>query len=328
MESEESSLHDSDEEFKLKGSDSKRLSFPKVLVLIATMLVIVASVWSWMIVSYETMPTTQNRLAISDSNSSLSNSTNDSLIDLVFESGNDVLGWDQTSISVENEGSVYSCSVTGQTTTEQNNTKIRTQLNADGNTFSMEVDANEEETFVKLDLSMMQEATNDEFDLRFSKTDIYLGENSKLLLIEDATFDEVKEVPNGTFTSNDERLDWYDYDLSVHRVVPKNQVYLVDNGNITFKFQLISYYSDSDEARYIQIVASRLSGEPLPALDNPSLIAISPCIIVNAGDNWGPGQIIVIKENGVDICNQICNLVVDVNFQGVKVKGESRVEVL
>ncbi len=327
MDSDESALHDSDEPLPLGSSGSRKLKVSKVLTLIVTALVAVAAVWSWMIVSYEQMPTTQNRIAISDAESILSDSTNDSLIKLEFESGNDVLGWDQTSISLKLGEDVFPCSVTGQTTAEQNDTKIRTQLNADGSTFSMEVDANDEEEFVKLDLSMMQETDNDEFDLRFSKTDIYLGANSKFLLIEDSTFDEINEVPNGTFTSNDERLDWYDYDLSIHRVVPKNQVYLIDNGNITFKIQFNSYYSDSDEPRYIQIVASRLAGESLPALTNPDLIAISPCIIANAGDKWSPGQVIVIEENGVDICNQICNLVVDVNFQGVKVKGERQVEV-
>ena len=202
-------------------------------------------------------------------------------------------------------------------------------MTADGTTFAIEVDATSEDSFVGLDFSTMKEVDVSNHSMKFSKTDIFLGNDSVAMIVTNQSFSELKSIPNGTFNLDDsERLDWYDYDFTVHRINPKEQVYVVQQAEITYKLQFISYYNDADESRHIQMLVAWLNGSQLPAFDDPTLIAESPCIIEGADDSWSPNQSITILENGIDICNRACSVEISIQYQGVNVKTIPKVEVI
>jgi hypothetical protein len=285
-------------------------------------------IWSWMVISYEPEPTTENTFVGSDANSSVSASTDDGLVSIEIDSGEDILGWDQISISLTVNGTEYPCSLTGFSSVEQNQSKVTTRLNADGSTFSIEIDATSEDTFVGLDFSLMKEDSNDSHSIEFSKSDVFLGSNTTGMVVTDQSFDEIDTVPNGTFDLDDsELLDWYDYDIAVHRVNPKEQIYLIHEGNTTYKLQFISYYDEADESRHIQLSVAWLAGDAIPVFDDPNLIGESPCIIEGAGESWALHQVVLIRENGIDICHQACTIELKVQYQGFNVEGQTKVEV-
>ena len=299
------------------------------LVGITTFLLFGALLWAWVIVSYETDYTTNNTFVGSDVEHEVSHSSTDVLVSASIESGTDTLGWDQLSVSLFVDENQYPCSLTGISTVQQNGSKVLTRLTADGSTFAIEVDATSEDSFVGLDFSTMKEVSLANHSMKFSKTDIFLGNDSVAMIVNNQSFSELQSIPNGTFNLDDsERLDWYDYDFSVHRINPKDQVYVIQGSNITYKLQFISYYNDDDESRHIQMLVAWLNGSTLPAFDDPTLIAESPCIIEGAGESWSPSQSITIRENGIDICNQACSVEIGIQYQGVNVKTIPKVEVI
>ena len=299
------------------------------IVTIAIGLLLGTLIWTWVIVSYETDYTTNNTFVGSDVEHEVSDSSADSLVSVSIESGTETLGWDQLSVSLVVGQTQYPCSLTGISTVQQNGSKVNTRLTADGTTFAIEVDATSEDSFVGLDFSTMKEVDVSNHSMKFSKTDIFLGNDSVAMIVTNQSFSELKSIPNGTFNLDDsERLDWYDYDFTVHRINPKEQVYVVQQAEITYKLQFISYYNDADESRHIQMLVAWLNGSQLPAFDDPTLIAESPCIIEGADDSWSPNQSITIIENGIDICNRACSVEISIQYQGVNVKTIPKVEVI
>ena len=299
------------------------------IVTITVGLLLGTLIWTWVIVSYETDYTTNNTFVGSDVEHEVSDSSADSLVSVSIESGTETLGWDQLSVSLVVGETQYPCSLTGISTVQQNGSKVNTRLTADGTTFAIEVDATSEDSFVGLDFSTMKEVDVSNHSMKFSKTDIFLGNDSVAMIVTNQSFSELKSIPNGTFNLDDsERLDWYDYDFTVHRINPKEQVYVVQQAEITYKLQFISYYNDADESRHIQMLVAWLNGSQLPAFDDPTLIAESPCIIEGADDSWSPNQSITIIENGIDICNRACSVEISIQYQGVNVKTIPKVEVI
>jgi len=292
-------------------------------------LILGALAWTWLVVSFEPELSTENTFVGHDAEGEVSNLSSDSLVTVEIDSGEDILGWDKLSVSLNVDGNEYDCSLTGISTVQQAGSKITTSLSADGSTFSIEVDATSEDSFAELDLSTMKQGENDSYSLKFSKTDIFLGSNATAMVVTNQSFSQIGSAPNGTFSLDDsERLDWYDYDFSVHRVNPKDQVYVIQEENITYKVQFISYYNEDDESRHIQLIVGWLSGRPLPAFQDPHLIAESPCIIEGAEASWSLNQVVSIRENGIDICNAACTVEIDIQYQGVNVKAMSKVEVV
>ena len=292
-------------------------------------LILGALAWTWLVVSFEPELSTENTFVGHDAEGEVSNLSSDSLVTVEIDSGEDILGWDKLSVSLNVDGNEYDCSLTGISTVQQAGSKITTSLSADGSTFSIEVDATSEDSFAELDLSTMKQGENDSYSLKFSKTDIFLGSNATAMVVTNQSFSQIGSAPNGTYSLDDsERLDWYDYDFSVHRVNPKDQVYVIQEENITYKVQFISYYNEDDESRHIQLIVGWLSGRPLPAFQDPHLIAESPCIIEGAEASWSLNQVVSIRENGIDICNAACTVEIDIQYQGVNVKAMSKVEVV
>ncbi len=305
------------------------INFRSSAASLVVVLILGGLLWAWLVVSYNPEYTTENTFEGNDVESFVTNYSNDALVSVEVVSGEDILGWDQLGLSLEVEGNQYPCSLTGISSVGQNGSKVSTSLSADGSTFVIEIDATSESSFTDLELSTMKQGENGTYSLRFSKTDIFLGSNATGMFLTNQSFSQIANAPNGTYSLDDsERLDWYDYDFSVHRIDPKEQVYVIQEGNISYKVQFISYYNEDDESRHIQLIVAWLAGDPLPAFQDPNLIAESPCIIEGAKSSWSLNQEIYIRENGIDICNQFCSVKIHIQYKGVNVKAVSEVEVI
>ena len=73
--------------------------------------------------------------------------------------------------------------------------------------------------------------------------------------------------------SNDtsERLEWYEYDLSVHRVNP-NEGGVVVKDDMAFKINFLTYYNQDDESRYPTMQIAAIGNASFPALEDPNLL--------------------------------------------------------
>ena len=147
-------------------------------------------------------------------------------------------------------------------------------------------------------------------------------------VVEDIEYNQLSEVPEGNVSDeNSEGLNWYEYDISTHRVESLDQIYIVDDGSTIYKIQFLSYYNQEDESRHITFIASWLAGDSIAAINDPNLVKISPCIIVDDNLVWSLSESILIYENGYQICQFSCQLEVVVRFENVKVKGDKSIEI-
>ena len=299
----------------------------KAILAIACTILIGSGYWYHLVSSYESELGTENTFVLFDDESTVSNGTNDSLFAMEFDSGSDQLEWAFTTISLTQGDNVYDCTLGGLTSTHQQSGKVQTKLNADGQTFTISVDATSESSFTKFTLGNMTESTTSDFSLRFSKTDIFLGEQMSWLLVEDIDFQQLNEVPTGNFSNDTSaRLEWYEYDLSTHRVEPHDQIYILDDGSTIYKLQFLNYYNEDDESRHITFLVSWLSGEPNAAISDPNLVQTSPCIIIDDDLTWSPSESIEIRENGFQICPISCQLQVAVTYENTEVKGVASID--
>ncbi len=128
--------------------------------------------WYHLVASFESSVGTNNSFTVHDNEEILSNETDDSLLSLEFDSGTDNLEWSFTTIMLDDGQSQFDCTLGGLSSKAQVDGKVQTNLNADGRTFTVSIDATSEETYTGFSLSSMSESTNENFSLRFSKTEI------------------------------------------------------------------------------------------------------------------------------------------------------------
>ena len=169
------------------------------------------------------------------------------MFDISFSKSDESLEWAKLTISIDNGTERMDCSKGNFTSNDIGKSKVNPKLSSDGMTFSVMIDATSEEDFTYLDLPNLLEGNTSNFVLRFSKTDIFLSDNVTGTIIEGKNFEEVLLVPDQDFTEDSsERLDWYDYKISTHRIEPEDKIYVINNGGQFFKIKFLSYYNDND----------------------------------------------------------------------------------
>ena len=86
---------------------------------------------------------------------------------------------------------------------------------------------------------------------------IFLGSNATAVAVgEDFSQVDYDSRSRVFDESSEQRLEWYSYDLSVHRIIPDSEDYIIEDRGVFFKVQLLSYYdSQSDESRHITMLA-------------------------------------------------------------------------
>ena len=291
----------------------------RITLMALFMVSIVSTGYYLNIVTYENTLGTQNTLTVSTGTST--ESTEDVLLDLSFAKGGENLSWNSVQLELNVEENTYPCMVGGMSSVAQDNGTVLSKLNADGNTFTINIDTNGEETQY-LDLHTMSVSNESSFSLSFLQTDIFLGEGRKGLAVE-GDFSQIKADEGYVLDEGDEeRLEWYSYDFSVHRIIPDSEVYLLEDRGVMFKVQFLNYYNSDGAPRHISLLAAPLGNSSIPALTDESMIQIAPCTVLDDGDGvWGADEVISLQENGFSICEGECTVTVVALFEEKRIDG-------
>jgi len=189
----------------------------------------VAVYWTVMMYNYESDSGTENIFSSTDVQSFVSNNSSDNLFDLAFESGTDDLDWSRTKITLSNEGNEFQCTTGGLISLSEGSGKVKTSLAADGITFNAEIDADSDD-FVYVKIGEMEQSNESDYTIRFSKTDIFLSQNVVGLYLDEVNFNTLNNsnIEGLNYTeSSEERLDWYDYKITTHRIEVEDKIYIV-----------------------------------------------------------------------------------------------------
>ncbi|MBT6255140.1 MAG: hypothetical protein HOI85_03275 [Euryarchaeota archaeon] len=291
----------------------------RITLMALFMVSIVSTGYYLNIVTYENTLGTQNTLTVNTGTST--ESTEDVLLDLSFAKGGENLSWNSVQLELNVEENTYPCMVGGMSSVVQDNGTVLSKLNADGKTFTINIDTNGEETQY-LDLHTMSVSNESSFSLSFLQTDIFLGEGRKGIAVE-GDFSQIKADEGYVLDEDDEeRLEWYSYDFSVHRIIPDSEVYLIEDRGVMFKVQFLNYYNSDGAPRHISLLAAPLGNSSIPALTDESMIQIAPCTVLDDGDGvWGADEIISLQENGFSICEGECTVTVVALFEEKRIDG-------
>ena len=307
------------------------MNFKKIGIGVLAVILLVGGIWGFMISSYDEDLGTNNEFSAKDSVKNLTTEKNNSLFDLSFSKADESLEWSKLRISIDNGTERMDCSKGNFTSNDIGKSKVSPKLSSDSITFTVIIDATSEDEFTYLDMFNLVESNSSNFNLRFSKTDIFLSDNTTGTIIQDKSFEELIDIPEQEFTeSSDERLDWYDYKLSTHRVEPEDKIYVIKVDDNFFKIKFTSYYNEDDEARYISFLIGALENTEFPALSNPLLVSPAKCTILemSKSDFWEETETIEIYENDFDICSDACIIKIFITYENISVKGTKTVNLV
>ena len=300
------------------------MNFKKIGIGALAITLIVGGIWGFMITSYDVDLGTNNEFSAQDSVENLTIDKNNSLFNLSFSKADESLEWSKLRISIDNGTERMDCSKGNFTSNDIGKSKVSPKLSSDSITFTVIIDATSEDEFTYLDMFNLVESNSSNFNIRFSKTDIFLSDNTTGTIIQDKSFEELIDIPEQEFTeSSDERLDWYDYKLSTHRVEPEDKIYVIKVNDDYFKIKFTSYYNKDDEARYVSFMIGALGNTEFPALSNPLLVSPAKCTIIemSKSDFWEENEMLEIYENDFDICNVTCSIKIFITYENISVKG-------
>ena len=291
----------------------------RITLMALFMVSIVSTGYYLNIVTYENTLGTQNTLTVSTGTST--ESTEDVLLDLSFAKGGENLSWNSVQLELNVEENTYPCMVGGMSSVAQDNGTVLSKLNADGKTFTINIDTYGEDTQY-LDLHTMSVSNKSLFILSLLQTGIFLGEGRTGVAVE-GDFSQIKANEGYVLDEDDEeRLEWYSYDFSVHRIIPDSEVYLLEDRGVMFKVQFLNYYNSDGAPRHISLLAAPLGNSSIPALTDESMIQIAPCTVLENGDGvWGADEVISLQENGISICEGECTVTVVALFEEKRIAG-------
>jgi len=275
------------------------------------------------VTSYEPDRGTSNVIGFEINFTNHDSESNNELITLSIIEGQEDLEWSSLEFSLSVDDVNYPCSF-GLHSQSNSEGLVVAKLGADGATFTTEIDATDTNSFTHFDLPNQMQGNETNYWLKFSSTDIYLADKISWTFLEGSEFSDVLEKPTEELSNNTgERLEWYTYDISVHRVNPNDGVYIFAMEEEFFKVKFLTYYNINDESRYPTMLISSLNGTTNPALSNSEIIAESPCVISTEYSNtthWNYTETISLMENGINLCDLNCEIKLEVRFEGLEVK--------
>ena len=290
---------------------------------LAAALFIGCLVWWSMVQGYTPDRGTDNVVDLLVTNPATSGA-NDRLATVSFQDGAEPLLWSSVEMSLLVNGTTYSCGFGQQSLPSSEGALVKPLLGADGQTFTTVVDATDEETFTFLSIPHQRESDESNHSLRFSSTDIFVGEGHSWAYLEDAAFEDINSADNLTLSTNTEdRLEWYTYDLSVHRITPVGGVFVFQFEDAHYKVKFVTYYNEDDERRYPTMLVAALNGSVFPALEDPNLVSPAPCLI-RAGDGdltyWNASETVELYEQDINIRSATTPLVLVLAYEGIEVR--------
>lgn len=282
-----------------------------------------AVIWAVLVTSYEADLGTNNVIEATFPERS-TEGEDDVLATLRFQTEAEDLAWSSLDVELNINGSSVSCGFGSQSVPSPSDGLFQTKLGADGKTFTNVVDATNDEAFTHVSLPHQGLGNESNHTLRFSSTDVFLSSGVRWAFVEGVTLSEVTDDQNIEFSNDtDERLAWYEYDLSVHRVTPLQGVFVVEVESVTYKLQFVSYYNDNDERRYPTYLVAALDEEAFPALQDPTLVSPAPCLIV-AGDgdveNWSATETVTLREHDLPLRSAGEPITLTVRYEGLEVR--------
>lgn len=299
----------------------------RALTIATCFVMALACAWAFLVVNYESDLGTKNIIVVSDAEATVSVSSNDPLVVLGFSGDAEDLQWSSVQLLLVTDNQSHTCSFGSQSTHGGPASKVQASLGADGMTFTTVIDATNESTFTHFDVPSQKATDEHNSTLRFSKTDVFLSNDTRWAFVESADFQDVTEY-NATTLSNqtEERLEWYTYNIAEHRIEPNDGVYVIEQKGMMYKMRFLSYYNQEDESRHPTLLVAALNGSTFPALSDSDLVKPSPCIILVEDGNtsiWASNATITLVENGVQICAASCAIEVRAVYQtfAVEVKG-------
>ena len=303
------------------------MNWKKLAAAAAITVVVVAAVWTYLITTYESELGTSNVILIDTESSISDNRQDNSLVELSFDDDAEDLAWSSLEINLIIEETKYGCSFGAQSNSASLDGKVIPKLGADGSTFTTEIDATDSESYTHFDLPGQLESNITDYWMKFSSTDIYLSEGISWTFIEGAELSEVNGVPEDLSNETSERLEWYTYDMSVHRVNPNDGVYVFVKDELAFKVNFLTYYNEQDENRYPTMQIAAIGESDFPALNDPDLVVPSPCKIVSDdidNDYWNANETIQLFENQINLCNGPCSIKILVYYETIDVEINER----
>ena len=133
----------------------------------------------------------------------------------------------------------------------------------------------------------------------------------------------MQSIPDDISNQTEDRLEWYEYDMAVHRVNPNGGVYVFAKEEMSFKVKFLTYYNEADESRHPTMQIASVGNSSFPALDNPDLVIPSPCKIVTDDldeDFWNANETIHLIENGENLCDGVCIIELEIKYETVNVE--------
>jgi len=291
----------------------------RVALMVIFVVSIVSAGYYANILGYENSLGTQNTLTVKTGQSS--EATDDVLMNLSFMGGGENLSWNSVQLSLGVGDIEYPCMIGGLSSIAHNNGTVFSKLNADGKTFTINIDTTGEEKQY-FDLHAMSASNESSYSLSFLQTDIFLGKGRKGLAVNEE-FGQISSDSIDVLNENEEqRLEWYSYDFSVHRIVPNSEVYIVEDRGVFFKIMFLNYYNSNDDPRHITLFAAPIENTNIPALTDESIIQVAPCLIVDNGDGvWGGEEMVSLQENGISICTNECSVTVIALYEEKRIVG-------
>ena len=303
------------------------MNWKKPAAAAAITVVVAAAVWTYLVTTYESELGTSNVIMVDSENSVSDYREDNPLVELNFDDGAEDLSWSSLEINLVIEDTTYGCSFGAQSSSTSLSGKVNPKLGADGFTFTTEIDATDSESYTHFDLPGQLESNSTDYWMKFSSTDIYLSEGISWTFIEGAELSEVNEVPVDLSNETSERLEWYTYDMSVHRVNPNNGVYVFAKDELAFKVNFLTYYNEQDENRYPTMQIAAIGESNFPALNDPDLVIPSPCKIVSDDideGHWNSNETIQLFENQINLCDGTCSIEILVYYETVEVEVDER----
>jgi hypothetical protein len=294
------------------------------MVAIALVATIILGAWTYLVVSYDSPLGTDNIVVVNQSGST-SNESDDLLATLSFDEGAEDLEWSSLTIEIEANEQLYTCSLGSQSVESDSESKVKSRLSSDGVTFSNTIDATSEDEFTYFSIPMQKESNQSNFTLRASKTDLFFSEGVQWAFIPEKGIQQVTSFNESQLSNQtSDRIEWYTYDLSAHRVTPNDGTYVILQDDVLYKAQILTYYNDKDESRHITVLTSALIPEDHPALQDSTIVVPSPCLVEPSGDatKWNATESISLREQDINICGQDCNLNLRIKYETVQVKVE------
>ena len=303
------------------------MNWKKLAAAAAVTIVAAAAVWTYLVTTYESELGTTNVILVDTGNSVSDNREDNLLVELSFGEEAEDLAWSSLEINLIIEETTYGCSFGAQSNSTSIDGKVNPKLGADGFTFTTEIDATDSESYTHFDLPGQLETNSSDYWMKFSSTDIYLSDGVSWTFIGGADLSEVNEVPEELNNDTSDRLEWYTYDMSVHRVNPNDGVYVFAKDDLAFKVNFLTYYNEQDENRYPTMQIAAIGESIFPALDNPDLVVPSPCKLVSDDmdtDFWNSNESIQLHENQINLCEGTCSIEIEVYYETIEVEIEER----